>query len=248
MTTRDEYQGQLARDFLALLRAGHADGVTLTLAALADPGPGLVRLSDLMSQDPRPAGPGDPEAGSFCDWCGATSDLGPDVLGLSHGLATRECQDPEACQARRDAHFPADRSRIPGWLRDQLEAADLGGLVRASASQAASELLAELAQRPDDSTVQLSGGWYDALGQWHPWDPPASFAAWSAMPPPAKPDHWSHTIRGGAHTGHLISGQAAKQLAAGTRQEGGDVPQGQQPNPPARKLQDPPRRRGRRRR
>jgi hypothetical protein len=227
----------LAAAFLAQLRRGDIDAIALTVAAQRGGRQVWEDLAARLSENTDPAEPDDPEAAAYCDWCGSTKDLGPDEYGTGdvpctcHGMVTRPCLDEGACMRRREERFPPDPARCPAWLlelaRDSREAGEVGDLVRAAADTAAREFIAELPALRDDAVVALTdpgawaaaqvrrSGWYDATAAYHS-------------------GPWHHTISGGAHNRtHLISGM----------QQGGDIPQGQQPGQPARPPDLPPRRR-----
>jgi len=220
----------MAASFLTLLRAGHVDGVLLTLEAQQFGGAEWARLAAFMAEDRRQAEPDDPDAESYCDWCGRTTDLGPHDMGRSRGLVTRECADHDACQARRDERFPPDMARVPSFLLDMRQAGEVGDLVRAAADVAARQFLAEAGD-----VLALTG---QSGSSADPGSLPYAVPYAQAYATAARYDPWQHTLRNPRHHGHLVSAR---------HQEGGDIPQGQLQVQPARPP-DPPRRRRRRRR
>jgi hypothetical protein len=221
----DPGPGQMTAGWLAELKRDPAravEGMQRTLAQ-QDTDSVLARLAMSMSEDPRMAEPDDPSAGAFCDYCGSTEDLDPDEdLGPNstvpcscHGMLTHPCRDTEACIRRREERYPPDMARVPGFIFDAHQAATAdeaaARTVRLAVAAACAEYLElaalqqadeeiALAARQDDFALRgfapgAAGAW-DTRGGYHPQN-----FNWAHF-------NWSHTIRGGAHHAHLISGGA----------------------------------------
>jgi hypothetical protein len=152
-----------------------------------------------------------PDPDRWCDICGALDDLVPGVDGPDRPEVV--CADEDFCSANRARRYPPDPARAPQWIYqaqaritdEQSRTAILTASAQAVGDYLAlvaqeDELELELASQQDDYALRGvpagSGGAYDTLGNWHP-----SVLNWAHI-------NWSHTIRGGAHHGHLISGGA----------------------------------------
>jgi hypothetical protein len=180
----------------------------------------LARLAMQLSEDHRMAEPDGPGT-AFCDYCGSTQDLEEtDSLGAGdvpcpcHGMIMRPCKDTGACIARREERYPPSLDRVPDWVfgaQAAITDEDARRMIVAACGAALGDFLELMQQPADDDVLELSGqqphfpGWisgqygaYNARGDWLTLQPQVNFN-WS---------HWAHTIRGGAHHGHLISGGA----------------------------------------
>jgi hypothetical protein len=230
------YVDELAAGWLHELRRDPVraiEGLQLTVAAHQGGGSPqwLADLAMSLSENHDRATPEAPEAEQWCGYCGNSdpADLvpGPDAPYFG-AQADTFCADEDACGQNRERRYPPDMSRVPSWVLDthrslsEEEAA--GAMVRAVAGIAAREYYLELSaaieaepDEPDGDALELSGqqpwrdepawwgpaGAYDTRGVFHP-----------AMP---RFNNWSHTISGGAHMSHAISGGAPPPGGSGAR-------------------------------
>lgn len=182
--------------------------------------PELVQLAAAMAEDTSPATSRDPDAKTWCSWCGAPGDLASGG-GLEPGpdgpdWPERFCRDQDECIENRSRWYPPDWSKVPLWLTNANQAADAGEIVRLAADQAAREFIAELSQRSDAGVLKLSGTGGGT-------DPDALPALpWQPVPYQAKT---------GAAAVHPHLGKHLHRKPGGTISglEGGDWQQGQSP-------------------
>jgi len=150
-----------------------------------------------------PDRPGHEDRRRHCDYCGGTrSELVPGPDGED---GYRVCADERGCLARHEHRYPPRPDLVPDAVLSAVGLADQQLLRRQpTAAQPAPPVTAPGAGLPSGGGAEVPvnefaayGGWYDHLGQWHA---------------PALPQFnaWSHTITGGAHTGHLLSGQTGQ--------------------------------------
>jgi len=134
-----------------------------------------------------------------CAYCGGTAGKlvpGPDKEFLGD-KADHFCQDERACIARRERRYPPDPSKVPSALMDLARRQDEAEAARQPALPAPEPPGSQQEgwQEPQGWQVSQYFAW-DVNGQWHP-----------ALP---RFDAYAHTIAGGAHTGHLLSGQTGQ--------------------------------------
>ena len=136
-----------------------------------------------------PDRPGHEDRRRHCDYCGGTrSELVPGPDGED---GYRVCADERGCLARHEHRYPPRPDLVPDAVLSAVGLADQQLLPRQPAA-AQSAQQQEGWWQPQGWQVSQYGA-YDVNGQWHP-----------ALP---RFDAYAHTIAGGAHTGHLLSGQ-----------------------------------------
>jgi hypothetical protein len=135
-----------------------------------------------------------------CDLCGGHGDLVPGVDGPS---GYHVCADERACEARKNHDYPPRADRVPEALLSAAERADAGSSAGSGAGSAAGSGGQQHDPPPEERAyVGAYGGWYDREGNFHApgWGQLSAFMR-------SQSGAWSHAISGGAHTGHLLSGQ-----------------------------------------
>src|SRR5579859_1188154 len=201
----------LAGDLVSEIGAAKAVEMALALAAGLDSGAprppdwGMTRTQLKLASNNDAATPVVKGAKRYCDYCGGVDDLepGPDQR---HGLGDAwMCRDERQCIARRERRYPPDPSRVPAGLLDWAGVGDRAALAARQQEQAGPAAPEPgHGQRQPEPEYREPEGWqagqygaYDIHGQWHP-----------ALPPPVPGvPAYPHTIAGGAHIGHLLSGQ-----------------------------------------
>lgn len=150
-----------------------------------------------------------PGAGHWCGFCGNPDESQLEIGCDGQKFGTLDdwiCKDQfsRQCTSRRERRWPPRPEMVPEGIMAALAAADEHDAARLSRQQPARQQPAQQ-QEPAQpaaavpvSQAAAYGGWYDQLGQWHA----PGLPQWNA---------WSHTIAGGAHTGHLLSGQQGAQ-------------------------------------
>jgi hypothetical protein len=165
--------------------------------------PRQLGLSEAANPDlpATPDRPGHEDRRKHCDYCGGTrSELVPGPDGAD---GYRVCADERGCLARHEHRYPPRPDLVPDAVLSAVGDAD-----EAQAARAAQQPAPEPQSQPEPEGWRTPEGWVStANGSW------TARGDW--LPPLPAYQAYSHTIAGGAHTGHLLSGQPRPHYYAG---------------------------------